>query len=100
MGYQDSYRETFALWVGNTLVSGSDHSGKLGLAGEAKLAAIHYGRSGECLRVCKHGCKKVKGIYITKKSVDWPGLSIRHSSGNANGNFLHLSQLERGRDVS
>ena len=69
----------------------------LGWAGEAKLTAVHYGRGG---KVCKHGCKKVEGIYITKTSVDWPGLSIRHSSGNANGNFLHLSQLERGRDVS
>ena len=71
----------------------------LGLAGEAKLTATHYGRSGH---VCKHGCKKVKGIDTTKKSVDRPGLSIRNSgfSGNANVNFLNLAQLERGRDVS
>ena len=100
MGEQDSYRETFALWVGNTQVSGSDHSGEFRMAGEANLTAIHYGEVD--MQVCKHGCKKVNRIYITKKSVDWPGLIIRHIgySRNANVNFLNPSQLERGRDVT
>ena len=52
-----------------------------------------------CLQVCKQGCKKVKGIYTTKKSVDWPGLIIRLSGSRGNADVKYLNQLERGRDV-
>ena len=63
----------------------------LGLAGEAKLncTMIYEVDMGKWtyLQVCKQGCKTVEGIYTTKKSVDWPGLSIRLSR-NTNVNYL------------
>ena len=40
MGEQDSYRETFALWVGNiqlTKESGSDHSGAFRIGGRGQV---------------------------------------------------------------
>jgi hypothetical protein len=67
MGDQDSYRETFVLWVGNTQVSGSDHSGEFRIGGRGQVNCNTLWEKWTCLQLCKHGCLKVKGIYITKK---------------------------------
>ena len=98
MGEQDSYRETFALWVGNTQVSGSDHSGEFRIGGRGQVNCNTLWEKWTCLQVCKHGCKKVKGISITKKSVDWHSLSIRLRGYNGKCQWYeHLSVRERKR---
>jgi hypothetical protein len=49
----------------------------------------------------RQGYNTVKQIYTTKKSLDWPGLSIRLSGSSGNASELpNLSKLERGRVVS
>ena len=58
----------------------------LGLAGEAKLNCNTLRGKWTGLQVCKHGCKTVKGICTTKKSVDWHGLRIRLGGHNGNAN--------------
>ena len=54
---QDSYRETFALWVENiqlTKVSGSDHSGafRIGRRGQVKMQYT----MGEVVMSARQGC--------------------------------------------
>ena len=103
MGEQDFYRETFALWVINTKVTkvnASDHRGEFrfghGLNQQwrerLKLNCNTLCGKWICLQVCRQGCNTVKGIYTTKKSVNWPGLRIRlHGySGTANANYLNI----------
>ena len=70
IGEQDSYRQTFSLWVG----SGSDLR-------PSKFVIQWVGIG----HVCRFGSKRV---YTTKKSVDWPGHKTRltGSSGNLNTN--------------
>ena len=69
-------RWVYMILIGNVHIVGKYKGNKgqgegpswsLGLArGETKLNCnSQYGWSG-------HGCKTVKGIYTTKKSVDWP----------------------------
>ena len=84
IGEQDSYRQTFSLWVG----SGSDL--------RPSQFVIQWVIIGHVCRSVRHGCKQV---YTTKKSVDWPGLNTRltGSSGNSNPNYLNLSQLKEGK---
>ena len=67
MGDQDSYRETFALWVGNTQVSGIDHSGEFRIGGRGQINCNTLSGIGH---VCK-SASMVQGIYITKsQSID------------------------------
>ena len=42
--------------------------------------------------ICLQGCKTVKGILTTKKSVDWHGLSKR-LRGTVNANYLNTLHL-------
>ena len=65
MGEQDSYRETFALLVGNTQVSGSDRSGEFRIGGRGQVNCNTLWEKWTCMQVCKHGGKKVKGMIET-----------------------------------
>ena len=65
MGEQDSYRETFSLWVGNielTKLSGSDHSGAFRIGNTLGIGHVY--------KSVRQGCNTIKQIYTTKKSVD------------------------------
>ena len=70
MGDQDSYRETFALWVGNTQVSGSDHCGGFRIGGRGRVNCNTLWGIGH---VCK-SASMVQGIYIT--NIQSIGLAV------------------------
>ena len=70
MGERYSYRETFALWIGNTQVSGTDHSGEFRIGGRGQINCNTLSGIGH---VCK-SASMVQGIYIT--NIQSIGLAV------------------------
>ena len=93
MGVHDSYRETFTSLAvttsKETKARGSDHRGECGTGHDNKLICntLCMGEYWTHLTVFQ-GRKTIKGIYTSKRSGDWQGLSITSwLSGKANANY-------------